>query len=74
MVLISTDWSGARRHEPAGTRMTGQGTIADDQPPQPPEKPLPSDCCGGGCARCVFDVYDEALRRYELALKERRER
>jgi len=38
--------------------------------PQPPEKPLPSDCCGGGCVRCVFDLYEEALQRYEIALKE----
>ena len=40
------------------------------QPPQPPEKPLPSDCCGGGCLRCVYDLYDEAVQRYELALEE----
>jgi hypothetical protein len=40
-----------------------------DEPPQRPEKPLPSDCCGGGCARCVFDLYDEAMQRYELALE-----
>lgn len=43
---------------------------ADLQAPQPPEKPLPSDCCGGGCTRCVFDLYDEAMERYELALAE----
>lgn len=39
-----------------------------DLPPTPPEKPLPSDCCGGGCARCVFDVYEDALERYERQL------
>ena len=37
--------------------------------PAPPEKPLPADCCGGGCDRCVYDLYDEALSRYEAALK-----
>ncbi|MFA6985259.1 MAG: oxidoreductase-like domain-containing protein [Arenimonas sp.] len=41
----------------------------DQQAPQPPEKPLPGDCCGGGCQRCVFDLYDEALQRYEQALE-----
>lgn len=41
-----------------------------DLPPPPPDKPLPSDCCGGGCLRCVYDLYDEALQRYELALEE----
>jgi hypothetical protein len=40
------------------------------QPPQAPEKPLPGDCCGGGCLHCVYDVYDEALERYERALAE----
>lgn len=38
------------------------------EPPQPPEKPLPADCCGGGCLHCVYDLYDEALERYQRAL------
>jgi hypothetical protein len=37
-------------------------------PPQAPAAPEPGDCCGGGCARCVFDVHDEALERHRLAL------
>jgi len=37
-----------------------------DKPP-PPAPPDPSDCCGGGCARCVFDVYDEALAEWREA-------
>ncbi|KAJ7968481.1 UPF0651 protein, mitochondrial [Quillaja saponaria] len=32
--------------------------------PQPPEKPLPGDCCGSGCVRCVWDVYYEELEDY----------
>jgi hypothetical protein len=43
-------------------------TPQPDLPPQPPDKPSPSDCCGGGCARCVFDVYEDALERYERQL------
>jgi len=42
---------------------------ADADPlPTPPEPPLASDCCGGGCDRCVYDLYDEALDRYRAEL------
>jgi len=40
----------------------------DDPPPQPPVKPDLEDCCHSGCTQCVFDLYDEALERYEIAL------
>lgn len=30
----------------------------------PPEKPLPGDCCGSGCVRCVWDIYYEELDEY----------
>ncbi|HEY2023505.1 MAG TPA: oxidoreductase-like domain-containing protein [Paraburkholderia sp.] len=40
----------------------------DDPPPQPPVKPDLEDCCHSGCIQCVFDLYDEALERYEIAL------
>jgi len=43
-------------------------TEVPDPPPSPPEQPLPSDCCGGGCMRCVFDMYDDALACYEAEL------
>lgn len=33
--------------------------------PPPPEKPLPGDCCGSGCVRCVWDVYYEELEAYD---------
>ncbi|KAL6576095.1 hypothetical protein OROHE_000566 [Orobanche hederae] len=33
--------------------------------PPPPEKPLPGDCCGSGCVRCVWDVYYEELEKYK---------
>jgi hypothetical protein len=42
--------------------------VTSDPPPIPPEKPLASDCCDGGCDRCVFDVYAEELALYEAAL------
>jgi hypothetical protein len=41
---------------------------AADPPPTRPVEPDAADCCGEGCTRCVFDVYEEALERYEEAL------
>ena len=46
-----------------------------DQPaehglPPRPVPPEPGDCCGGGCARCVFDVYDEMLERWQRQVDE----
>ncbi|GAA0708735.1 oxidoreductase-like domain-containing protein [Dokdonella soli] len=38
-----------------------------DDPPVRPIEPDPADCCGEGCANCVFDVYETALARYEAA-------
>jgi hypothetical protein len=29
--------------------------------PDPPEEPLPTDCCERGCDPCVFTVYYEAI-------------
>lgn len=34
--------------------------------PEPPEKPLDSDCCGNGCTPCVFDFYDEEMLRWRM--------
>ncbi|WP_426689658.1 oxidoreductase-like domain-containing protein [Rhodanobacter ginsengiterrae] len=39
----------------------------DDPPPVRPSEPDAADCCGEGCVRCVYDVYEEALERYETA-------
>lgn len=37
--------------------------------PPPPEKPLPGDCCGSGCVRCVWDIYYDELEEYNKLLK-----
>jgi hypothetical protein len=37
---------------------------APELPPRP-EPPSPSDCCMSGCLRCVFDLYDLELERWE---------
>ena len=43
-------------------------TPASDPAPKRPVEPDAADCCGEGCPRCIFDVYDEAMERYETAL------
>jgi hypothetical protein len=39
---------------------TGQGEL-----PPPPREPLPEECCGRGCERCVYVFYEEALQRWQ---------
>lgn len=39
-----------------------------DPRPEPPERPLPSDCCGSGCSPCILDLYETELQRYQEAL------
>ena len=34
--------------------------------PEPPDKPLDSDCCGTGCIPCVYDIYDEEMLKWRL--------
>jgi hypothetical protein len=38
--------------------------------PQPPVEPALEDCCRSGCTPCIFDLYAEALERYEAWLAE----
>ncbi|NND83022.1 MAG: oxidoreductase [Gammaproteobacteria bacterium] len=33
--------------------------------PDPPQKPEPLECCGGGCYPCVFDYYYDQLAEWE---------
>ncbi|HET9033692.1 MAG TPA: oxidoreductase-like domain-containing protein [Dokdonella sp.] len=43
--------------------------MSDDDPkPTPPVEPEAEECCGSGCVRCVFDVYEDAVERYREAL------
>lgn len=44
-----------------------EGDPADPAPRRPPE-PDAADCCGEGCVRCAYDVYEDALERYQRAL------
>lgn len=44
------------------------GDTPDDPRPQPPEAPLPSDCCDSGCDPCVYDLYNDELQLYRERL------
>lgn len=39
-----------------------------DPPPQRPVEPDAADCCGEGCPRCVYDIHEQALERYQVEL------
>jgi hypothetical protein len=38
-----------------------RATAAGREIPEPPEEPLPDNCCGRGCETCVFITYYVAL-------------
>ena len=47
----------------------------DILPPEPelppkPDHPLSTDCCGGGCADCVFNLYIRDVKRWNEECKE----
>jgi oxidoreductase family protein len=46
-------------------------TANDDGLPPRPVPPRPDECCGGGCPRCVYDLYDEAVAEWERLVAER---
>lgn len=36
--------------------------------PEPPLAPADEECCRSGCPYCVFDIYQDELEQYRLAL------
>ena len=44
--------------------------IDPDPAPEPPPRPEAADCCRGGCDLCVFEIYEQALARYQEALRQ----
>ncbi|MGH8676539.1 MAG: oxidoreductase-like domain-containing protein [Burkholderiales bacterium] len=38
--------------------------------PPRPQPPAPGDCCGGGCALCVFDLYERELEQWRQRISE----
>ena len=52
--------------------------VPDPTPPEPelppqPERPLANDCCGGGCADCVFTLYLRDMKIWTKEVKEIRQ-
>jgi hypothetical protein len=41
----------------------------DDPRPLPPRAPEPGECCQSGCEPCIYDMYWDAIERYEQALQ-----
>jgi hypothetical protein len=33
--------------------------------PPEPERPDPSECCGGGCDPCIMDYYERAVENWK---------
>ncbi|KAF2075896.1 hypothetical protein CYY_002787 [Polysphondylium violaceum] len=48
--------------------------IVLEELPPPPAYPADDECCGSGCIRCVYDLYDMQLERYETLCKKIEER
>ncbi|XP_019634368.1 PREDICTED: NADH-cytochrome b5 reductase-like [Branchiostoma belcheri] len=58
---------------PAATERSHVTAEAGCDWPAAPDPPLPSDCCGGGCDPCVYDIYDQELRLWQEECRTRRE-
>jgi hypothetical protein len=42
---------------------------AEDGKPLAPRRPDADECCRGGCETCVFDLYEQEMERYRIALQ-----
>jgi hypothetical protein len=43
---------------------------ADEDLPPPPVRPDPSECCRSNCTPCIFELYEQALERWEHEVAE----
>jgi hypothetical protein len=51
-------------NEDAVSETIEKASTVEDELGEPPERPLPDDCCGQGCEPCVWDTYNDELRDY----------
>jgi hypothetical protein len=54
--------------------ITGPSEPDDDPRPVPPVRPDNDECCASGCDPCIFDLYDDAMLRYQAELRAWEER
>ncbi|MGH8460910.1 MAG: oxidoreductase-like domain-containing protein [Stenotrophobium sp.] len=52
--------------------MTAEADSADLDLPPKPEMPIASDCCGGGCADCVYTLYERQIYEWQERVKQLR--
>jgi Oxidoreductase-like protein, N-terminal len=45
----------------------------EDEEVTKPLEPGKDDCCGSGCVPCVFDAYEEKLKKYNEWLTKKKE-
>ena len=69
VVLVPLPVVGAANTAATGGSTPTNFSLANDPRPMAPVEPDAGDCCGEGCVRCVYDVYDTAVERYQAALE-----
>lgn len=47
-----------------------ESNLPEPELPTQPERPLANDCCGGGCADCVFTLYLRDMKLWNKEVKE----
>ena len=47
------------------TALRAKALASNRSIPEPPEEPLPENCCERGCERCVFTLYYEAVDAWQ---------
>jgi hypothetical protein len=67
--LIPESLSGARALIAA---VQGKAAALGRNIPEPPEEPLPGNCCGRGCEPCIFTVYYRALDEWRKDVERQR--
>ncbi len=73
-MVFSFDSINFRRDTVSPTSPKPETHDPTDVMPVRPAEPDAAECCGEGCVRCVYDVYDEKLERYREALERWRAR